>query len=271
VEARFSAPAQTGPGAHPAFYTMGTGSFLGIKRPGRGVDHPLTSRIEVKVRAEIYFYYPPRFVACTKANFTFTFTPMVCSSLQLLKSTLCIHFSPYLHVTCPFFLRHPHNFRWGLQIVTFEITKFSVAWYDFPPLRCDPFYHSVFEQTWLLFFPSWARPSLTPIQNNMLTFPSLLACELSMLILTNSGWKFPKLLLKKCVILSVNLNRRWGESGNRIFPPQKDADSRSSWRSRRADSRDIYSIGPKHTSFLQEYYSFFLYPATGRGDPRGSG
>ena len=27
--ARFSAPVQTGPGAHPASYTMGTGSFLG--------------------------------------------------------------------------------------------------------------------------------------------------------------------------------------------------------------------------------------------------
>ena len=37
--ARFSAPVQTGPEAHPASYTMGTGSFPGVKRPGRGVDH----------------------------------------------------------------------------------------------------------------------------------------------------------------------------------------------------------------------------------------
>ena len=36
----FSAPVQTGPGAHPASYTMGTGSFQGLKRPGRGVVHP---------------------------------------------------------------------------------------------------------------------------------------------------------------------------------------------------------------------------------------
>ena len=28
-----------GPGAYPASYTMGTGSFPGLKRPGRGVDH----------------------------------------------------------------------------------------------------------------------------------------------------------------------------------------------------------------------------------------
>jgi hypothetical protein len=31
---------QTGPGVHPSSYTMGTGSFLGVKRPKRGVDHP---------------------------------------------------------------------------------------------------------------------------------------------------------------------------------------------------------------------------------------
>ena len=40
VGARFSAPVQTAPGAHPASYTMGTGSFPGGKRPGRGADHP---------------------------------------------------------------------------------------------------------------------------------------------------------------------------------------------------------------------------------------
>jgi len=32
--ASFSAPVQTGPGAHPASYTMGTGSFLGGKAAG---------------------------------------------------------------------------------------------------------------------------------------------------------------------------------------------------------------------------------------------
>ena len=40
LEATFSAPVQTGPGAHPASYTTGTGSLQGVKRPGRGVDHP---------------------------------------------------------------------------------------------------------------------------------------------------------------------------------------------------------------------------------------
>ena len=41
--ARFSAPVQTGPGAHPSSHTMATGSFPGAKS-GRGVTltpHPL--------------------------------------------------------------------------------------------------------------------------------------------------------------------------------------------------------------------------------------
>jgi len=37
---------------------MGTGSFLGLKRPGRGVDHPPTSSAEVKERIELYLYSP---------------------------------------------------------------------------------------------------------------------------------------------------------------------------------------------------------------------
>ena len=40
-EARFSASVQTGPGSHPIYYTMGTGSLSpGVKRPGRGAGHP---------------------------------------------------------------------------------------------------------------------------------------------------------------------------------------------------------------------------------------
>ena len=41
--ARFSAPVQTGPGAYQASCTMGTGSFPGVKRPGRDADHPPAS------------------------------------------------------------------------------------------------------------------------------------------------------------------------------------------------------------------------------------
>jgi hypothetical protein len=36
----FSAPIQTGTGLHPASYSTGTGSFPGVRWPGRGVNHP---------------------------------------------------------------------------------------------------------------------------------------------------------------------------------------------------------------------------------------
>ena len=52
--ARFSAPVQNYPGAHPASYTMGTTSFPGVKRPGCGLDPP--SSAEVKERVELYLY-----------------------------------------------------------------------------------------------------------------------------------------------------------------------------------------------------------------------
>ena len=50
---RFSAPVQTGPGAHPASYTTSTGSFRGVMRPGRGVNQTPSSA-EVKEKVEPY-------------------------------------------------------------------------------------------------------------------------------------------------------------------------------------------------------------------------
>jgi len=58
VEAKFPAPVQIGPGAHTVSYTMGTGSFPGVKRPECGVDHPPPSSAEVKERVELYLYSP---------------------------------------------------------------------------------------------------------------------------------------------------------------------------------------------------------------------
>jgi hypothetical protein len=58
VGARFSAPVQTGPGARPASYTVGTRSFPGVKWPGCGVDHTPPSSAEVKERVELYLYSP---------------------------------------------------------------------------------------------------------------------------------------------------------------------------------------------------------------------
>ena len=56
--ARFSVSVQTGPGVHPASCTMGTGSFPGVKRPGRGADHPPPSKCRGHERVELYLYSP---------------------------------------------------------------------------------------------------------------------------------------------------------------------------------------------------------------------
>jgi hypothetical protein len=58
VGAKFSAAVQTGPGAYLALCTMSTGSFSGVKWPGRGVDHPPPSSAEVKERVDLYLYSP---------------------------------------------------------------------------------------------------------------------------------------------------------------------------------------------------------------------
>jgi hypothetical protein len=58
-EARSSAPVQTGPGAHPSFCTLGTGSFPGVKN-GRGRDADPSPRSSVfgHERVELYLYSP---------------------------------------------------------------------------------------------------------------------------------------------------------------------------------------------------------------------
>jgi hypothetical protein len=57
--ARFSAPVETDPGAHPAFCTMGNGSFPGVKS-GRRVTltpHLLSSAVVMKEYS--YTFTPP--------------------------------------------------------------------------------------------------------------------------------------------------------------------------------------------------------------------
>ena len=56
VGPRFSAPVQTGPGAHPASCTMGTGSFPGAKRSGRGSDHLPPSKRRGHERVQLCLY-----------------------------------------------------------------------------------------------------------------------------------------------------------------------------------------------------------------------
>ena len=54
--ARFDAPVQADPGSHLSYYTMGTGSFPGVKWLDSGVDYPPPPSVEVKERAELYLY-----------------------------------------------------------------------------------------------------------------------------------------------------------------------------------------------------------------------
>ena len=60
VGTRFFPPIQTGRGAQPASYTVGSGSFSELKRPGRGVDRIRSSVDEVKEREELCLLRPPR-------------------------------------------------------------------------------------------------------------------------------------------------------------------------------------------------------------------
>ena len=57
LEARFSATVHTGHGFHPISYTMGTGSFPVVKRPGRSVDHP--SHLAPRLKKEYSYTYTP--------------------------------------------------------------------------------------------------------------------------------------------------------------------------------------------------------------------
>ena len=83
----FFVPVQTGPGVHPASYTVGTGSFSGVKRPGRGVDHPR--------------YLAPSL----KKEYNYTSSaPKEDSMIGTVVSFFQISF--YVTVRCPIFLTH---------------------------------------------------------------------------------------------------------------------------------------------------------------------
>jgi hypothetical protein len=72
MEARFSAPVQTGPGTHPATYTVGTGSCPEVKRPKRGVNHPPYLTLMLKKEYSYTSTPPLGLRACYRVNFTFT-------------------------------------------------------------------------------------------------------------------------------------------------------------------------------------------------------
>ena len=71
--ARFSAPIRSGHETLSASYRMGTGSYPGVKRPGRD-DLAVSSSPEVKERVELHISHSlsrsiRAFVACSRVNF----------------------------------------------------------------------------------------------------------------------------------------------------------------------------------------------------------
>jgi hypothetical protein len=53
----------------PGSCTMGTGSFTGVKRPERGIDHTPPFSTEVKDRVKLYIYYSSGpYTACSRVK-----------------------------------------------------------------------------------------------------------------------------------------------------------------------------------------------------------
>jgi hypothetical protein len=84
----------------PTMSNMVTGSFPGVKGPGRGVDHLPQSSANVKGRVELYLYSPAWvFVTClqnkrsTRKNISFLLKPLKIKFFFLIfKSCLCFGF-----------------------------------------------------------------------------------------------------------------------------------------------------------------------------------
>jgi hypothetical protein len=99
VGVRFSAPVQNRQGGPPSLLYNGYQVFAGVKRPGRGVDHPPQSSVEVKERVELHFYSPLwACVACYSVNCTFTFTTWHnksedCNNYQSTTFAICLYYT----------------------------------------------------------------------------------------------------------------------------------------------------------------------------------
>jgi hypothetical protein len=86
--ARFFAAVQTGPGAHPASYTMGTGS-LPRGYSGRGVELTTHPHLVPRLKKEYSYTCTPlwAFMACSRENFTFTLPQVVSIPHEITRLT----------------------------------------------------------------------------------------------------------------------------------------------------------------------------------------
>jgi len=174
--ARFSAPVQTGPGAHPASCIMGTGCFLGVKS-GWGVTltpHPLLVPWSRKSRAisllPLWTVQPAQSLsACTRMHFTLLYSRLIAISICSFLTLWCLVFHcehtyflalwpterlGFCNYGCPFFhfdcLLSP-SFRLHLPYMLLQIFKPSQS-------RSSPFSTSLrFSLRYFLNCPSLIR------------------------------------------------------------------------------------------------------------------
>ena len=105
MEAIFSAPVQTGHGAHPASCTMGTGSFPEVKS-GRGVTltphHllvPWSRKSRGKPLLPLWALRPVQSLsACTRAHFTYLFYQSGIHKFQAASSSPYISYGDTYHI-----------------------------------------------------------------------------------------------------------------------------------------------------------------------------
>jgi hypothetical protein len=141
--ASFSVPVQTGPGAHPASCTVGTGSVPWVKRQGRGVDNPPPPSSEVKGRAELYLN-PTSGLSCPILGYLYIyFTFTLSSSWRYLRRSVqrrlshifMVSVNSSIRVTSKLFGTKSAIFtkmwvrylwHWALHIEGVDVTKLTV-------------------------------------------------------------------------------------------------------------------------------------------------
>jgi hypothetical protein len=118
---------QTGSGAHPASYPMGTGGpFPGGKaRPGRDADHSPPSSAEVKNEKELYLLFPhvPPWRVAGQLHFTYIYTHTYIHTYVRTHTHTHTHIHTYIHThthTDRHTHTHTHTYHYPLSSFKLE-------------------------------------------------------------------------------------------------------------------------------------------------------